>query len=190
MDHGPDVGPIDAHAEGVGGHDHVQIAGGEAVVDLGAGVAGHARVVAGRAPATAGAGGGQAVGGLARARIQDGRAAGPGRVTEGTGELGQGQGAAGLAAVHLAHGQVQVGPGEAAQDHGRGLGGQAELGQDLVAHQGGGRGRAGQHVRRSQGVQDPAEPQVVGPEVVAPLGDAVGLVDGDQLGPHGCQHVQ
>ena len=52
-----------------------------------------------------------------------------------------------------------------------------DVGDDAVVG-GGGRGED-RHVRVEQR-EDPADPAVVGPEVVAPVGDAVRLVDDEQ----------
>ena len=51
---------------------------------------------------------------------------------------------------------------------------------DVGAHGGSGRGGQRQHDRVAEGVDDVAEAAVVGPEVVAPLAHAVGLVDDEQ----------
>jgi hypothetical protein len=65
---------------------------------------------------------------------------------------------------------------------------QAELGDDVVLDGRGGGGGEGDDRRRAQGGEALAEHAVVRAKVVAPLRDAVGLVDGDQgrraLGQH------
>ena len=79
----------------------------------------------------------------------------------------------------MAGAQREVGPGEAAE-HLRRVGAEAEADEDLVADdRGGGRG-AGEDARRAQLGEERADLQVVGPEVVAPLADAVGLVHGHE----------
>jgi hypothetical protein len=57
---------------------------------------------------------------------------------------------------------------------------ESELRQDIVLHDGGGRGGKRQHRRGTQQVQVLAEHAVVGAKIVAPLRDAVRLVDGDK----------
>ncbi len=58
---------------------------------------------------------------------------------------------------------------------------QPESPDDLAPHLlSGGRG-AGHHRRRPQPLDHAAQPQVIRAEVVAPLGDAVGLVDGEEV---------
>ena len=75
--------------------------------------------------------------------------------------------------------QRQVRAREALQQLRR-VGAEAEAHQDLVAHdRRRGRG-AGQHEPRAQLGDEAADRQVLGPEVVAPLADAVGLVDRDE----------
>ncbi len=104
------------------------------------------------------------------------------------------------------HLQVEVGPGEAAQDHlGRRLFGAApapahrfaaavvravgrgqrpaEPADDLVARVGGRRRGAGEDPGRPEPRERGADAQVVGPEVVPPLDDAVRLIDGDEREP-------
>ena len=52
-----------------------------------------------------------------------------------------------------------------------------DVGNDAVVR---GRGRGEDRDARRQGPQEPADAAIVGPEVVAPVGDAVGLVDDEQ----------
>jgi hypothetical protein len=75
--------------------------------------------------------------------------------------------------------QGEVRPGEAA-DHLRRFGAEAETDDDLVAHDRRGRRGAGQHPRRPELLEESADLQVLRPEVVAPLADAMGLVDRDE----------
>ena len=72
----------------------------------------------------------------------------------------------------------QVGPIEVAHEHDRIA--QAELRHDVVADARGGRG--GERVDRDTGERraQPAQLAVLGPEVVSPVADAVGFVDGDE----------
>jgi hypothetical protein len=78
-------------------------------------------------------------------------------------------------------GGADVRPVECAEDEVRIA--QAQAAADLLAH-GRGRGRGQRERRRvTQLLDDGAESQVVGAEVVVPLGDAVGLVDHEQRRP-------
>ena len=82
----------------------------------------------------------------------------------------------------------EVGPREAV-DVLRRVRGQAEAGQDLVAHDGRGGGGAGEHARGGQLGEQAADLQVLRPEVVAPFADAVRLVDGHQRDGHVAQQA-
>ncbi len=68
--------------------------------------------------------------------------------------------------------------GEAAQHLVRA--GHVQARDDLAPDGGRGRGRAGDEARRTEALDEIADLQVVGPEVVAPVADAVRLVDGEQ----------
>ena len=131
------------------------------------------------APAGPGQARGLFLGGLAGGGVDDGRAAPLSRASQHFGEQDVHPGLALGAALHLAGAQGQVGAGETL-DHLRGVGGQTQPRQDLVADHGRGRGGAGQHPGLRQLGQELAELQILGPEVVAPLADAVGLVHGDE----------
>ena len=61
---------------------------------------------------------------------------------------------------------------------------------DVGAHGRRGRGGEGDHDGMAEGVDDVAEAAVVGAEVVAPLADAVRLVDDEQRRPGGHQRVE
>ena len=67
---------------------------------------------------------------------------------------------------------------------------EAELRQDVVLHERRGRGGERQHGRGTQQVQLLAEHAVVGAEIVAPLRDAVRLVDGDEGGLALAEHLR
>ncbi len=58
--------------------------------------------------------------------------------------------------------------------------GQAQLADDVVAHLRRGGGGVGMHGNAGKLVFQQPQAAVLGPEVVAPLADAVGLVDGDE----------
>ncbi len=80
-----------------------------------------------------------------------------------------------MVAEHL---QADVGPVEAVDQDQRA--GHAEAGQDLLPHRGRGGGRQRSGGRVAQAFADLAEPEVIGTEIVAPGGDAVGLVHHEQ----------
>ena len=176
------VGAVDAHAEGVRGHDHLEPALREGALHARAGLAGHARVVAVGAPAACGEPGGLFFRRPARGRVDDGgpaRGAGrPERLFELHVHLLRALALGG----HVPRAQRQVRAGEALQQLRR-VGAEAEPDQDLVAHdRRSGRG-AGQHEAWTELGDEAADRQVVGAEVVAPLADAVGLVDRDERRP-------
>src|SRR5690606_32298278 len=85
------------------------------------------------------------------------------------------------------HGQVQALAVEAAaQDEGGGVVAGLQLFGDVAGAAGVGGGGGGQHRDAGgQFAQQGADAPVVGAEVVAPVGDAVGLVDDDQSGSGG-----
>ena len=74
--------------------------------------------------------------------------------------------------------EADVRPVEAAHDH-HGVA-QAEPADDLLPHRRRRGGGEGERRRPAERLRGRPEPQVVGPEVVAPLGDAVRLVDDEQ----------
>ena len=65
----------------------------------------------------------------------------------------------------------------------------SQLRGDIVLHERRGGGGEGDYRSRPQGGQVLAEHAVVGPEIVAPLRNAVGLVDGDERGLALGQHL-
>ncbi len=176
---GADVGPVDAHPEGVGAGDDLQSALGEVALDAVAGGAGEPGVIGGGAPAP----GRQALrlrlGALARRRVHDGPAAPGARRRQRLGQRRVHQAGALAGAAGLAGAQGEVRPGEAVHDLGR-VGRQAEARHDLVTHHRRRGRRAGQHARRAQVGEERADLEVLRAEVVAPLADAVRLVDRDQ----------
>ena len=102
--------------------------------------------------------------------------AGPAVLVEGAGQLLE----LGLVAAGLDHGVAEVGPVEAGDEQ---LGvAEVELVGDVAADRVGGRGRQRDAGGRAELPPGQAEPGVVGAEVVPPLADAVGLVDGQQAG--------
>jgi hypothetical protein len=81
--------------------------------------------------------------------------------------------------AHVPGAESQVRAREALQQLGR-VGAEAETHQDLVAHDRRGGCRTSQHEPRAELGDEAADLQVVGPEVVAPLADAVRLVHGHE----------
>jgi len=81
------------------------------------------------------------------------------------------------------HAEAERRPGEGPADRDDAVAARRQLFLDVGHDPGVGRGRRRQdrHVRRQAGPEIP-EAAVVGPEIVAPVGDAVGLVDHDEAG--------
>jgi hypothetical protein len=76
------------------------------------------------------------------------------------------------------HLQPDIGPVEAVDQDQRV--GHAEAAQDLLAHRGRGRGRQRGGGGVAEALADLAEPEVVGPEVVAPRGDTMRFIHHEQ----------
>ena len=171
-----EVVAVDAHAEGVGGDDDRDLLGHEAFLRGGAGGVAHAGMV-------------HCGPDLARleqlVHLLDVAACGAvdDAGLEAGGEIGD---ALEFVVVRggLGDAQAEVGAGEAVHEDGgfaaAGLA-EAEVGDDVGAHLRGGGGGHGHHADAGQAVDGEAEAHVVGPEIVAPLADAVGLVDGEQI---------
>jgi hypothetical protein len=99
------------------------------------------------------------------------------RAGDGREVLGQPRESLGLVA-HPEGTEAQAGATQGPRDD---LGRGAELGRDIVQHAAvGGRGRAQHRQGRRELAQDRADAPVVGAEVVAPVGDAVDLVDDEE----------
>ena len=80
-----------------------------------------------------------------------------------------------ILALRVAHLKVQIGPVEAC-DPGHGMI-QLQQPPDILPHLSGGGGGIGAHHRTlGQSVDKLHDPQIAGPEILAPLGDTVGLV--------------
>ena len=110
-----------------------------------------------------------------RGRVDDGRAARPSGRAERLGEGRVHAERALAAAVHLDRPQRQVGSRETLHELWC-IRGQAEARKDLIAHhRRGGRG-CRQHADVGQVGEEPADLEILGPEVVPPLADAVGFV--------------
>ncbi len=179
VDHRADVGPVDAHAEGVGRDHDLGSAFGEVGLRVLAGPSVEAGVIGPRTPPAAGEALRLLFRLLARGGVDDGRSTRPVRTSERLGEGGVDEALPLARARHLHGAEGQVGAREAADDLGR-VGGQAEPRQDLVAHDRGRRRRAGQHARGPQLGEEPPDAEVLRPKVMPPLADAMRLVDGDQ----------
>ena len=169
------VGLVDAHPEGVGGDDDVRLAAHERVLRAGALVGAEARVVGGRVDAFGAEHRRDLLGRLARAAVDDRRAVL--RVLE-AGDERRPLARDTALTVEREDVETQVGPVEAGP-HTLGFP-EAEPGDDLLCDLRR-RGRGAGHRRRvAELADDRGQSQIVGPEVVAPLGHAVRLVDDEQ----------
>ena len=177
--HGAHVRAVDAHAEGVRGHHHVDVARVERTLCGLAPVGAEPGVVAAAAPAATLESPRFLLGVLAREGVDDGGAAGRFRIAESLRQRAVDGGFSLPATVNLARAQGEVRPREAVQTL-RGVRRQAESLEDLVTHHRSRRRRARDHARAWQRRHQTADLQVVGPEVVPPLADAVGFIDGDE----------
>jgi len=172
---GAHVRLVDAHAEGVGRDDDLGGAGHERVLALRARLRAHPGVVGD---------GGDALGGdplrelvcvLARPRVDDrGARALVGEHVHERGPLAR-ERALAFDADDV-EGEVRA---VEARSHGDGVAQTQPRGYLLCDARRRGCGR-GHHGRAAQRLDDLAQAQVVGPEVVSPLGDAVRLVDDEQ----------
>ncbi len=169
------VGLVDAHAERVRRDDDVDGTGHERVLALRARVGSHPRVVARDAQAASGQQVGGLLGRLAGAAVDDGR---PvllhGHTGDERGPLARDR----ALAVEAQDVEGEVGPVEAGA-HPLGFA-QGQAGDDLLGDLRR-RGRRASHHRRVAELGDHRrQAQVVRAEIVAPLADAVGLVDDEQ----------
>ncbi len=179
VDHRADVRPIDAHAEGVGGHHDLDAPLREPPLGELARAAVEPGMISHGPPAVADEPVGLLLGLLAGRRVDDRGAAAAARPAEGLGQRRVHQALALSPAVHLDRAEGEVRAGEAAHHLGC-VGGQAEPRQDLVADDRGRGGRAGEHARGREIGDQSADLEVLRAEVVAPLADAVGLVHRDE----------
>ena len=173
MDDGAHIRLVDAHAEGVRGHHDWRLARHERALRLGAGLALHARVIGGNMLTQLAAQplGGR-IGALARAGIDD-----RGQ-RSGLGQQGRDSGLSFALARRRHHVVREVRPLEAGGDPHRVV--QAEPVDDVDGHPRRRRRRGRQDRPRLQTLGDLPELVVLGAEVVAPLADAVRLVDDEQ----------
>ena len=169
MGHKTHIWFVDAHAKGDRGHhDHAAVTAeplqhGRAPLGIEAGVIGQG-IKAGGGQLL-----GQAVDPLARTGVDDAGLPLAGR---------QKRLQLGPRALLLAHQVGDVGPIEAGQEHPVVL--QAQAPADVLAGAAIGRGGEGQAGNRGEPLRQHGQLQVFGPEIVAPLGDAVGLIDGEE----------
>jgi len=177
VEDGADVGLVDAHAEGDSGDDDVQFSSLEVALDTLADAGLEAGVVGGGAASEHG---GEVLGGLARGGVDDG-----GAVLRLAEDLGGELVTLGLG--HLDDLDVEVVATEAVDEE-RGLL-ELELGDDVALDRRCGGGGEGDDGSGTEGREVVAESPVVGAEVVAPGGDAVGLVDGDEGGLAAREHL-
>ncbi len=161
---------VDTHAEGDGCHDHHAGLLEEGVLVGMAQVAVHSGVVGQGVRAVCREDVGELLHALARRSIDDAGLA-LARAHHGFDLLGD----IGL----LGHGEVEVGPVERAHEAPRLA--PEQLGDDLLARGGIGRGGDRDHLRVAERVRGGAQLHVFRPEVVAPLRDAMGLVDGEAV---------
>ena len=176
MNHVAHVGLVDTHAKGIGGNHHLNIVVDKGALALTTGVVAHAGMVA----ANANAAGAQRPGKLARQRIDRlaGRAIHDAALARMRNHIVAHPGGLGLVA-HLLATKVEVLAIEA-RHHRRGVL-QAEHLLNVRAHTLGRRSGKGCHDRAlRQGIDELANLQVGGAEILAPLAHAVGLVNGHE----------
>lgn len=178
VDHVPNVGLVDAHAEGHRGHHdpdvvpHEEFLGPAALGVVQAGVVGRRR----DAPVLEGPA--QEIPAPARVAVDD--AGFSWEAPDHPEHLPQ--------RIHLVvHLQEKVFPVEPGHHFGGGR--HPEALQDVPTHAGGGRGGQGETDGVGEGVPEFREPPVFGPKVRAPFGNAVGFVDGEEFHLAGSQEI-
>ena len=175
-----DVGLVNAHAKGVGGHHHRGPVVEEVLLIFLALLVGEARMVADGGKAPLPQGGADLFHPFAGGAVDDAALLPPG--------LQQGEQLLQLV-LGAAHLEVQVGPVKAGDVH-KGMA-QPQQGENVPPHPGGGRGgKGGDHRPPGQLVHKVRDVQVAGAEVLPPLGDAVGLVDDHHAHLHFLGKVQ
>jgi hypothetical protein len=169
-----DVPLVDPHAEGAGRHHHQPAAPVHEPLLLGLAVGlAHPAVIAGARNPRPEQRGVDLIDGLGRSAVDDARPLEPAQDVPGPREF--------LVSRRVVRDEPQVRPVRRRQDLGRVL--QLQSSRDVRAHARRGRGGEGEDLRNLQGTALGPQPQVGGPEVVAPLRDAVRLVDAEQLRP-------
>ena len=174
VDHSAHVGLVDAHPEGVGGDDHLGVAAHERGLGVAALLAGQARVVDGDLDPLQRAGqlGAELLAGATGARVHHGGAGG------GVRQRGQQPAALVGGAAAGDDAEAEVGAIETGGDVDGVAQPQPALDVDRDLRGGGG-GESDRRLGPDRG-GGVGQREVVGPEVMAPLGDAVGLVDDEQ----------
>ncbi len=172
MDHEPHVGLVDAHAERVRRHHDPDLVLDPFFLPQGAFGGGQSSVVGQRRDALVAQQRRHLFGALARAHVDDTR---PRHVAHQTQQLA-------VLVIRAADAVGEIGAGEAASQ-------QAGFGESQAVHdvvRDGFRGRSRERQDRNAGefFAQFGDAQVRRPEVVAPLRDAVGFVDGDKLDVH------
>ena len=176
VNHVAHVGLVDAHAKGVGGNHHLNIVVDKGALALTAGVVAHAGMVA----ANANAAGAQSLGKFSCQRIDGlaGRAIHDAALARMRDHIVAHPRGLSLVA-HLLTAKVEVLAIEA-RHHGRGIL-QAEHLLNVRTHALGRRGGKGRHDGSlRQGIDELANLQIGGAEILAPLAHAVGLVNGHE----------
>ena len=176
MDDVAHVGLVNAHAKGVGGDHHLNVVVDKSALALATGVVAHAGMVS----AHANAAGAQRLGKLAGERIDGlaGRAIHDTALARMRDHIVAHPGGLSLVA-HLLAAKVEVLAVEARHDRGRVA--QAEHLLNVRAHALGRRSGKGRHDGAlRQGIDELANLQVGGAEILAPLAYAVGLVNGHE----------
>ena len=166
VNHKGDVGLVDPHTEGVGGHHHRAAVVLKVLLVLPPLLLGQARVVPG---------GGHP---LVPQRLADLVHGGPGGAVDNAALSHPLMEQPGEGLVLLSgpeHVEIEVGPVKARHLTDRVL--ERQQAEDVLPHRLGGRGGEGSHRRPpGQPLQEVPDFQVAGPEILPPLGDAMGLV--------------
>ena len=176
VDHQPDVRLVDAHAEGDGRRHDRHVAVDESLLRAAAGLRVEAGVVGQRGVAAGGQSFGEAFGLAPREAVDDGRLPSP--LVEQIHQLPEGP----LLRLHRIR---QVGAVEAGDEAGAIA--ETQLGCDVFPYPLGRRRGQRHHRRIGEARPQLGQVAVVGAEVVAPLADAVRLVDGDEADGQGLQ---
>ena len=175
MNDQPDPRLVDAHAEGARRHDHVEPVVEEGLERPASPLAREAGVVRRRAVSCLGQGPGDGLGDAPGGRVHDHH---PVVVGEQAHERLQ----SGPLARDRNDAEPEVGAIEGAEVLVVAAGQKTERAGDVAADFGRGAARQGNRRRPAEPVTRGAERPVTRPEVVPPLGDAVGLVNGEQRG--------
>ncbi|OPZ09086.1 MAG: hypothetical protein BWZ08_00699 [candidate division BRC1 bacterium ADurb.BinA292] len=182
VDHEANVGLVDAHAEGDGGDDDLDAVIDEVLLIAPADVVLQAGMIRGGGDAARAQMVGKLLDLLARQAVDDARLAAV--ASDELGDLVQ-EAVAGGARLDAVD---QVGPVERTDEDLRRR--QAELPRDVVADAVRRRRGIGVDGDRREGLLELAQAAVFGPEIVAPLADAVGFVDGEERDARLAQRVE